>query len=79
MSTLFPTRSEQIGIKPRVLAARTRKSLGSIRERIEELSRPWVEIDNSIEGARDELVAQFDEFARSIEESIRWLEEEAPR
>lgn len=79
MSTMFPTRAEQLNIKPRVLAARTKKSLASLRERIKELSAPWIEIDNSIDGAQDALLAAFDQFEKDIDGSIEWLGEDAPR
>ena len=67
------TRAENIGIKPKVLAARTKRSLSSIREKIEKLSMPWMEIDNSVDGALDELIAAFDQFERCIQGSIDYL------
>lgn len=74
--TLTRRRCDAIGVKPKVLAARTRRSLRGLRERIDALAAPWMDIDDNIRLEVDELLAQFDEFERSIEETVKWLHEE---
>ncbi len=78
---LLPTRADYIlpgNTTPKRLAARTKRKMTSIRENIETLSAPWIEIDNSVEGALDELIAAFDEFERQIDGSVDYLLETAP-
>jgi hypothetical protein len=74
---MFPTRAQQIGVKPKVLAARTLKALAHHRQRLTTLALPYADIDNSVEGALDDLLAAFDEFAGRINETIEWLNEPA--
>ena len=72
---LLRTREQAIGVKSGRLAARTKKSLEAMRRQIETLYRPWAEIDNSVEGAVQELLVAFDEFQKHIEGSVQWLKE----
>ena len=74
---LHQTRAEAIGCKPKVLAARTKRSLKSIRERISKLAAPWEEIDDNLRLEVDELLAQLDAFEESIDETVEWLHETA--
>ena len=68
--TLLPS-----GVTPKVLRGRTMKSLTSIRERIDALSLPYTDVDNSIEGAKQILMAAFDDFERRVQETQKYLEE----
>lgn len=75
------TRADHImaeGWTPKRLAAQTRRSLNSARAKLERLAVPWAEIDNSVQYNLDTLLAAFDEFERSLEDSVEWLLEEAP-
>lgn len=78
MPKLIETRAEAIGVKPKVLAARTKRSLKGIRERISQLAVPWEEINDGLRLEVEELLAHFDEFERSIDETVEWLNEAAP-
>lgn len=78
MTDLVPTRAQQIGVKPRVLAARTKRSLKSPKKRLIELAVPWDEIDNSIEFELDQtLLPAFEAFEAKVDEAVQWLEEPA--
>lgn len=77
MTGMFPTRAEQLHIKPKVLAARTRKALEHHRQRLTTLALPYADIDNSVEGALDDLLAAFDDFAARINDTVEWLNETA--
>ena len=72
---LFQSRARALGVSPRSLAARTRRSLKSAREIIAKLALPYADIDNSVEGAQRELMAEFDHFEKTIGETVGWLEE----
>lgn len=72
---LFQSRARALGISPKTLAARTRRSLKVAREIIEKLALPYDEIDNSVEGALAPLLEQFSAFEQSILETVKWLEE----
>ena len=74
---LHRTRAEAIGCKPRVRAARTKRSLQSIRERIFKLSAPWEEINDNLRLSVDELLDQLDEFEQEIDDTVEWLHETA--
>ncbi len=59
MPPLFQTRAQAMGIKPKILAARTAKNISFVRERLMKLAEPWADIDNGIEGALSDLLAQL--------------------
>lgn len=72
---LLQSREQAIGVSARRLAARTKKSLGSLRRQISDLFLPWQEIDESVNGAVDELLLAFDKFEKHINDSVQWLKE----
>lgn len=78
MPRLIETRAEAIGVKPKVLAARTKRSLKNIREKITALSAPWEEINDGLRLEVQELLDHLDEFERSVDETVEWLNEAAP-
>lgn len=81
MRNLVPTRGDYAlpsNVSPRQLAGRTRRSLNSIRERIEQLSVPWADVDNAVVWALDDLLVAFDEFERTVNQSVDYLMEAAP-
>lgn len=69
------TRADLIGCKPRVLQARVKKRLASIRAQVAGLGLAFEEIDQSIVGDAEDLLARFDEFATSVQHSVDWLEQ----
>ena len=77
MSDLAPTRAQQIGCKPKVLAARVKRSSKKIREQIARLSAPFEEINDGLRLEASELLAHFEEFEKSIDETVEWLNEPA--
>jgi hypothetical protein len=74
--TMFETRAQAIGISPKTLAARTRRTLTSVRKQIEALAVPWAEIDNSVLTEAQMLLRAFDAFDRYITETIDWLNQQ---
>ena len=70
---LFQSRADAIGIKPKVLAARTRRSLASAKAILEKLALPWADIDNTVESNLAQLLNEFDTFEASLEDTIKWL------
>lgn len=79
-NNLLPTRAQVNcagNITPARLAARTKTAIAEIEKRIEALSLPYEDIDNSVMGAKDELAAAFEKFKLSILETQKYLEETA--
>lgn len=78
---MFESRAEKLGLtgsrSPKSMAARTKRQINTIREKIAKLSQPWEEIDCGLELEVAELLGHFDEFTRSIENTADWLLEEA--
>jgi hypothetical protein len=72
---LLQSREQAIGVSGRRLAARTKKSLAALRRTISALFLPWQEIDESVNGAVDELLLAFDKFEERINGSVEWLKE----
>lgn len=75
--SLFPTRAQSLGIKPKVMLARTKKSLAHHREALTRLALPYADIDNSVESALQDLLAAFDEFEAHVIGTAEWLNEDA--
>lgn len=75
--TMFPTRAQDLGIKPKVLLARTKTSLAYQREALTQLALPYADVDNSVEGALQDLLAAFDAFEAHVIGTAEWLNEEA--
>ena len=76
---MFESRAQTLlpsGVTPRVLRGRTMKSVASIKERIDLLALPYAEVDNSVEAAKQHLMAAFEEFERHIIATQKYLEEE---
>lgn len=73
---MFPTRAQALGVKPKVLLARTKKSLAHHREALTKLALPFADIDNSVCGALAELIAAFDAFQAHVIETAEWLNDE---
>lgn len=76
MSNMFESRAQAIGVKPKVLIARTKKQVAEIRSRILALAYPWGEIDESIVGKADTLLTEFDEFMAYVKATETWLNEQ---
>ena len=76
MGDLFPSRAQSLGVKPKVLLARTQKSLSHYRAALAEFAAPYVDIDNSVQGALDDLMAVFDDFERHVRETVTWLNQQ---
>lgn len=72
---MFQSRAKAIGCSPRTLAARTRRTLKAARVMLEKMALPYDEIDNSVEANLKTLLLAFDEFEKSILETVVWLEE----
>lgn len=73
---MFPTRAQSLGVKPKVLLARIKKSLAYHREQLTKLALPFADIDNSVEGQLQELLAAFDHFQPHVIATAEWLNEE---
>jgi hypothetical protein len=76
MADLFPSRAQSLGVKPKVLLARTQKSLSHYRAALAEFAAPYIDIDNSVQGALEDLMAAFDDFERHVRETATWLNEQ---
>lgn len=73
---LLPTRAQCVSVSPKTLAARTRRTLKSVRKQLQPLAQPYIDVDNSVEGALDDLLTAFDAFEKHIEDTVTWLNEQ---
>ncbi len=74
--TMFPTRAQDLGIKPKVLLARARKALRFHRTGLTALALPYADVDNSVASALEQLLAAFDAFEAHVVATAAWLCEE---
>lgn len=74
--TMFPTRAENVGVKPKVLLARTKKSLTFHKDGLTKLALPYADVDLSVEGAFQDLLAAFDTFEAHVVATAEWLNQE---
>ena len=72
---LIPTRAQMLNVKPKVLAARSLKTLASIRKQFPNLAAPWADIDNTVCMRADQLLAEFESFERYVKSAIDYLNE----
>lgn len=72
---LTPSRAQMLNVKPKVLAARSLKTLASIRKQLPNLAAPWAEIDNTVCMRVDQLMEEFDSFERYVKSAIDYLNE----
>ncbi len=79
---MFESRAQKLGLvgarSPKQMAARSKRSIASIRSRIEALSAPYEDIDEGVRIELDELMAAFDQFEQKLNETVQWLLDEAP-
>jgi|GEM_PF-6514352 len=76
MQDLFPSRAQDLNVKPKVLLARTKKSLNHYRAKLEQLALPYIDVDNSVQWALDELMEHFDDFEKHVIGTAEWLNEQ---
>lgn len=76
MPDMFPTRAQNLGVKPKVLLARTQKSLAHYRASLSQFAAPYIDIDNSVQGALDDLLAAFDDFEHHVRDTVAWLNDQ---
>ena len=78
---LAPTRGDYAlpgNVTPRQLAGRTRKRIAALRESVEQLSAPWIDVYNPVDDALRGLLDAFAEFERTVDDAIAYLDEAAP-
>lgn len=72
---IAPTRAQMLNVKPKVLAARSLKTLASIRKQLPNLAAPWGDIDITVCMRVDQLMAEFDSFEQYVKAAIDYLNE----
>jgi hypothetical protein len=72
---MLRTRAELVGVKPKVLAARIKRRLKTIRSQIEGIGAAFEDIDQMVVNDGDDLLAYFDEYEKTVNESVKWLNE----
>lgn len=71
----FKTRAQMLGIRPKIMAERTKGQLAKLRNKAEMLAHPWIGVDGSVQTAADELGRAFDAFAAHLDGSVEYLNE----
>lgn len=69
------TRAQELRIRPQAMANSTKLQLAKMRARVDLLVVPWIDVDNSVETAADELRRAFDAFASHLDGSVEYLNE----
>lgn len=73
------TRAEYYSIKPKALAAQSKRRIAAIRNRIHPLVAPWEDVTTIANNLADDLLAALDAFEEfSTKEGIEYLNEEMP-
>lgn len=70
------TRAQMFGIRPRMMAERTKRQLAKLREKSASLAEPWFEFDGSVQTAADELAHAFDAFMAHLDGTVEYLNEQ---
>jgi len=74
---MMQTRADLIGCKPRVLAARIKRRLKTIRSQLEGIGAAFEDIDMTVVGEGQSLLDALDEYEKTVEASVEWLQEAA--
>jgi hypothetical protein len=72
---MMQTRAELLDVKPKVLAARVRKRLATVRAQLAGIGAAFEDIDMTVVGAGEALMGHFDTFERTLQEAVTYLEE----
>lgn len=72
---MMQTREQLIGVSGKTLAARTMRTVASVRAQVAGLGAAFEDVDNSVVGAADELMRHFDDFERAVREAVDYLKE----
>ncbi len=79
---MFESRAQQLGLiglkSPKAMVARSKRTLKKVREQLSALAAPYEDIDSNVQFELDGLIAKFDEFAQYLDDTAKWLGEEAP-
>lgn len=67
------TRAKQLNIKPEVMGKRVKKVIAKQRDILARAAAPYAEIDGSVETALGDLLAAFDAFTTTMDETTEWL------
>lgn len=74
---MMKTRAELIGCKPKVLASRIKRRLKTIRSQVEGIGAAFEDIDMTVVGEGESLIGALDEYERTVNHAVEWLEEVA--
>jgi hypothetical protein len=70
---MLATRAELIDVKPKVLAARVKRRIRTIRSQIEGIGAAFEDIDQTVVFEGEELLRAFNDYERTVNESVEWL------
>ena len=71
--SMSPPRAQKTDKKPKVLLPPTHKAPAHHRHALSLLAQPNMDVDNSVEGALQELLFSFDTFANHVVATGEWL------
>lgn len=72
---MMRTRAELLDVKPKVLAARVKRRLKTLRSQLTGIAAAFEDIDMSVVSAAESLEGAFEEFEQIVDESVRYLQE----
>lgn len=69
------TRAQEAGVSTKRLARKADRFAARVRAEGEKIAYEWAEVDNTVSGAVDELLAAVERFRTTIKEGIEYLNE----
>ena len=72
---MMQTRAELLGVKPKVLVARVRKRMMTIRSQLEGIGAAFEDIDMTVVEAGKDLMDYFEEYEKTLDEAVENLEQ----
>lgn len=75
--TVARTREKLIGVSGKTLAARTMRTVNSMRAQCTGIGMAFEDVDMTVVSAGEQLMAAFEEFEQAVRESVEWLKSEA--
>ncbi len=69
------TRADYYGVNANRLAKDTKAKIERIRTRIEQVQEPWMDFDQAVTSAVNEVIAALDKLKQTVAESADYLNE----
>lgn len=75
LKTVLRTREKLLGVSGKTLAARTMRTVGSMRAQCVGIGMAFEDVDNTVTAAGEDLMAAFEAFETAVRDSCEWLKQ----